>query len=225
MEATLQGSFAIYLTITEVKNAWTVHYALKNKAFQWVYDALNHVCTVLPLPVRIFHSDNGSEFINNALLAWCKQKGIILTRSRGGKKNDNCFVEQRNGATVRKHIGHLRYSGDKGVAALQAVYTHYDNLFNFFYNGRKLVSRERIGSKIKKTYDKPQTPFERASFSDNTPEEIKQNLKKIKKRINLMAEMKKMQQALDKLPSFAEPVPEFVSRARGMKPLLFGSKG
>jgi len=59
----------------------------------------------------------------------------------------------------------------------------------------------------------------------NTPEEIKQNLRNLKKKLNLMTEMKKMQQALDKLPSFAEPVPEFVSRAGGMKPLLFGSKG
>ena len=155
----------------------------------------------------------------------CKQKGIILARSRSGKKNDNCFVEQKNGHTVRKQIGYLRHSGDKGIAALQAVYTHYDNLFNYFYAGRKLFSKERAGSKVKKIYDKPQTPFERTISSANTPEEIKKNLKATKKKINLMTEMKKMQIALDKLPSFAEPVPEFVSRARGMKPLLFGSKG
>ncbi|MCL2762178.1 MAG: transposase family protein [Treponema sp.] len=127
-----RGILLYTLTITEVKNAWTAHYALKNKAFQWVYNALDHVCVVLAVPVRILHSDNGGEFINRTLMTWCKQKGIALTRSRGGKKNSNCFVEQRNGATVRKHIGHLRYSGDKGVAALQTVYTHYDNLFNFF---------------------------------------------------------------------------------------------
>jgi len=219
------GEFCYTLTITEVKNGWTVHYALKNKAFQWVYDALNHACSVLPLPVRILHSDNGGEFINNALMIWCKQKGIALTRSRGGKKNDNCFVEQRNGATVRKSIGYLRYSGNKGVAALQAVYIHYDNLFNFFYTGRKLVSKERTGSKVKRIYDKAQTPFDRAISSNNVPEKIKQNLRTLKKKLNLMAEMKKMQQALDNLPSFAEPVPEFVSRASGMKPLLFGSYG
>ena len=219
------GEFCYTLTITEVKNGWTVHYALKNKAFQWVYDALNHACSVLPLPVRILHSDNGSEFINRALMIWCKQKGIALTRSRSSKKNDNCFVEQRNGATVRKHIGYLRYCGDKGVAALQAVYTHYDNLFNFFYTGRKLITRERIGSKIRKTYDRAKTPFERAVSSVNTPDDIILKLKKLKKGMNLMTEMKKMQQALDKLPSFAEPVPEFVSRAKDMKPLLFGSLG
>jgi len=179
---------------------------------------------VLPLPVRIFHSDNGSEFINHALMLWCKQKGILLTRSRSNKKNDNCFVEQKNGHTVRRQIGYMRHSGDKGVAALQAVYIHYDNLFNFFYKGRKVVSKERVKAKTKKTYDKPQTPFERAIASDNTPEEIKRKLKAKKKRISLMTEMKKMQIALDRLPSFADPVPELVSRPN-MKPLRFGSYG
>jgi len=218
------GEFCYTLTITEVKNAWTVHYVLKNKAFTWVYQALNAACSQLPLPVRILHSDNGSEFINHALVLWCKQQGITLTRSRGSKKNDNCFVEQKNGATVRKQIGYLRYSGDKGVTALQSVYTHYDRLFNFFYTGRKLLSKERIGGKLKRTYDKPQTPFDRAMFSANTPEEIKRHLKSMKKRINLMTEMKKMQEALDKLPASAEPVPEFFYKP-GMKPLRFGSNG
>ena len=218
------GEFCYTFTITEVKSQWTVHYALKNKANTWVYQALNNACSVLPLPVRILHSDNGSEFINHALLLWCKQKGILLTRSRGSKKNDNCFVEQKNGATVRKQIGYMRHSGDKGVVALQAVYTHYDMLFNFFYTGRKLVSKERIGAKIRKVYDKPQTPFERAIISDNTPEKIKLKLKALKKRISLMTEMKKMQSALDKLPSFADPVPELVSNSN-RKHLRLGSYG
>jgi len=141
----------------------------------------------LPLPVRILHSDNGSEFINHALMAWCQQQGIALTRSRSSKKNDNCFVEQRNGATVRKQIGYLRYCGDKGVAALRDVYSHYDNLFNFFYPGRKLVSKERVGAKNKKNYDLPQSPFERAMASSDTPEEIKQHLTSLKKRLSLMS--------------------------------------
>jgi len=212
------------LTVTEIKNQWTVHCALKNKAFTWVYQALENACAVLPLPVRIFHSDNGSEFINHALMLWCKQKGILLARSRSGKKNDNCFVEQKNGHTVRKQIGYMRHSGDKGVAALQAVYTHYDNLFNFFYTGRKLVSKERVKAKTKKTYDKPQTPFERAVASANTPDEIKRKLKAKKKRLSLMAEMKKMQIALDKLPSFADPVPALVSFPN-RKHLRLGSHG
>jgi len=216
------GEFCYTLTITEVNTPWTVHYALKNKAFKWVYEALNHAVSVLPLPVLILHPDNGSEFINYALVAWCREKGITLTRSRGNKKNDNCFVEQKNWASVRKIVGYLRFSGDKGVQALQDVYTHYDRLLNFFYPCQKLISKERVGSKVKKTYDKPSSPFDRAIASFDFDIKIKKGLVLKKKQINLMAEMQRMQKAIDKLTALAEPVPMFVPKG-GMKPLRFGS--
>jgi hypothetical protein len=74
------GEFCYTLTITEIRSAWTIHYALKNKAFTWVHQALDDAYSQLPIPVRILHSDNGSEFINRAILLWCEQKGITLTR-------------------------------------------------------------------------------------------------------------------------------------------------
>jgi hypothetical protein len=216
------GQFCYTLTITEVHTPWTVHYALKNKAFKWVYEALDHAVSVLPLPVRILHPDNGSEFINSALLAWCKEKSITLTRSRGSKKNDNCFVEQKNWASVRKIVGYARFTDDKGVRALQEVYNHYDILLNFFYPCQKLLSKERIGSKVKKTYDKPSPPFDRAIASVEFSKDLKKNLVSQKKQINLITEMELMQKAIDRLLAIAEPVPVFVPKG-GMKPLRFGS--
>jgi len=216
------GEFCYTLTITEVNIPWTVHYALKNKAFKWVYEALNYAISVLPIPVLILHPDNGSEFINAAMLAWCNEKGITLTRSRSNKKNDNCFVEQKNWASVRKIVGYSRLSGDAGVAGLQDVYTHYDKLLNFFYPCQKLLSKVRVGSKVKKTYDKPSSPFDRAIASSDFTQEIKDNLVNQKKQIDLMFEMEQMQRAIDRLPSLAEPVPVFVPKG-GMKPLRFGS--
>jgi transposase InsO family protein len=174
------GEVCYTLTITEVKNLWTVHYALKNKAFSWVYRALNDACSQLPLPVSILHSDNGSEFINNAMLTWCNKQGISLTRSRGSKKNDNCFVEQKNGATVRKTVGYLRYSGDRGVAALQAFYPNYDRLYNFYYPGRKLVRKEWVGSKTRKTYDEAWKPYDCVVLCGDIPQEIKARLKALR---------------------------------------------
>jgi hypothetical protein len=216
------GEFCYTLTITEVNTPWTAHYALKNKAFKWVYEALDHAISVLPLPVLILHPDNGSEFINNALLAWCKEKGITLTRSRNSKKNDNCFVEQKNWASVRKIVGYARFCDDNGVSALNDVYSHYDKLLNYFYSCQKLISKERIGSKVKKTYDKPCPPFDRVLASSDFTEEIKNRLIFQKKQINLIFEMEQMQKAIDRLSSIAEPVPVFVPKG-GMKPLRFGS--
>jgi hypothetical protein len=174
--------------------------------------------------VRILHSDNGSEFINNALAAWCKQRGIALTRSRGSRKNDNCFVEQKNGASVRKIVGYARFCGDTGVAALQAVYTRYDRLLNYYYLCQKLVKKERAGGKVRKTYDKPMSPYDRVITDPDAPEALKLCLRSLREKISLMITMKHMQQAIDKLPSLAEPVPVFVVK-QGMKPLLFGSLG
>jgi hypothetical protein len=216
------GEFCYTLTITEVNTPWTVHYALRNKAFKWVSQALNHAVSALPLPVLILHSDNGSEFINNALLAWCKEKRITFARSRGSKKNDHCFVEQKNWASVRKIVGYARFSGDAGTQALQDIYTHYDRLLNFFYPCQKLLSKERVGSTVKKTYDKPGSPFDRAIASPDYTAEIKKALVAQKKQINLISEMEKMQKAIDRLYALAEPVPVFVSKG-GFKPLLFGS--
>ena len=108
-----EGEFCYTLTVTELATCGTAHYALKNKAFTWVFQALNTARSLLPLPVRILHSDNGSEFINHALTRWCQQQSIELTRSRSDKKNDNCWVEQKNYASVRKIVGYGRYSGEK----------------------------------------------------------------------------------------------------------------
>jgi hypothetical protein len=216
------GEFCYTLTITEVSTPWTVHYALKNKAFKWVHEALKHAVTVLPFPIRILHPDNGSEFINHALLLWCKENKIMLTRSRGNRKNDNCFVEQKNGASVRNVVGYARYCDDSGVAALQAVYDHYDKLLNFFYPCQKLLSKERIGSKVKKVYDKPCSPFDRALASNSFSEDLKKLLITQKNDIDLLYEMEQMNIALDNLDTFAQPVPAFVSKG-GMKPLRFGS--
>jgi len=218
------GEFCYTLTITEITRCWTIHCVLRNKAFKWVFQALDYALSILPLPIRILHSDNGGEFINHALKLWGEQKGIELARSRNGKKNDNCWVEQKNYASVRKIVGYSRYSGEKGVTALEAVYSAYDNLLNYFYPTQKLLSKQRLGSKVKKVYDKPATPFDRALASPDLPKKIKVNLIARKETIDLMAQMEAMQRSIDSLPQFADPVPAFIPK-RGLKPLLFGSYG
>jgi hypothetical protein len=147
-----------------------------------------------------------------------------LTRSRSNRNNDHWFVEQKNYASVRKTVGYGRLSGEKGVAALQSVYSAYDNLLNYFYPCQKLISKKREGSNVKKTYDKPQTPFDRAVSDGGLPQPLKGFLAARKAGIDLMSEMAVMNRAIDKLPALADPVPEFVGK-RALKPLRFGSYG
>ena len=117
-----------------------------------------------------------SEFINNATEIWCKDNGIPFTRSRDHKKNDNCFVEQKNGAVVREYVGYDRLEGSQEQALLAAIYQPLVPLLNFFMPTQKLESKARIGSKEIKAYDDPASPFQRLLKSKEVPQEIKDSL-------------------------------------------------
>ena len=108
-----------------------------------------------------WHSDNGSEFINHCLLGWCQRRQIRFTRGRPYRKNDQAWVEQRNGLLVRRLIGYDRYSSRAACATLQRVYTVLRLQHNFFRPVRKLLSKHRVGSKVVKRYDAARTPYQR----------------------------------------------------------------
>jgi hypothetical protein len=116
----------------------------------------------LPFALRAWHSDNGSEFINTHLVTWCRAEGIRFTRGRPYRKNDQAWVEQRNGLAVRRLVGYDRYSSRAAFAVLQRLYALLRLQLNFFRPVRKLLSKRRVGSKVVKRYDAPQTPYQRA---------------------------------------------------------------
>lgn len=100
------GEFCFTLTVTDICTGWTVNRSVRNKAAKWVFEALEHVIAVFPFPVIGIDSDNGSEFINDHLLAYCTDNKITFTRSRPGNKNDGAHVEQKNWARVRELVGY-----------------------------------------------------------------------------------------------------------------------
>jgi hypothetical protein len=119
----------------------------------------------LPFPLRGIDSDNGSEFINDHLLAFCQQRpagqAVQFTRSRPYKKDDNAHVEQKNWTHVRKLVGWERYDTPAALAALNALYADLRLFQNLFQPSMKLVRKVRVGSRLIRRYDRPQTPFER----------------------------------------------------------------
>jgi hypothetical protein len=170
------GQYLHTLTVTDVASGWIELRSLLNNAHKWTFEALADIKSTLPLPILEFHSDNGSEFINNATEAWCKNQGLKFTRSRDHKKNDNCFVEQKNGAVVREYIGYDRLEGLEELALLSAVYRPLVPLLNFFMPTQKLKSKTRIGSKEIKVYDEPRSPFQRLIESSQLHQDIKNSL-------------------------------------------------
>lgn len=171
------GEFVSTLDVTDICTGWTETRAVINKAQKHVFDALIKIENNLPFNYRGIDSDNGSEFINHELYRYCKDNNICFTRGRPNKSNDNCYVEQKNWSVIRRNIGYSRFEGQ---AAVDALNSYYDNLrlyTNFFLPQTKLISKERIGAKIKKKYETPKTPYQRILEDGNIGDETKKELR------------------------------------------------
>jgi transposase InsO family protein len=155
------GRYCATLVAVDVATSWTELQALWDLHHQRVTGAIQHVHTRLPFRLREWHSDNGSEFINAALLGWCRRHEIRFTRGRPYRKNDQAWVEQRNGLLVRRLVGYDRFSSRAAWAVLQRLYDRLRLQHNFFRPVRKLLSKRRLGSKVLKRYDAAQTPYQR----------------------------------------------------------------
>ena len=155
------GDFAYTLTLTDVSIGWVENVAIKNRSQIAVTETLNRIISRMPFPLLGIDCDNGSEFINYHLARYCQDRKITFTRCRPYRKNDQCYVEQKNGHVVRRLVGYARYEGDAAVAILNRIYSSHRMFVNFFQPCRKLKSKVRTGAKVKKDYDLAQTPYAR----------------------------------------------------------------
>ena len=174
----LKGDFLYSLDVTDIHTGWTETIAIKNKAQIWTIEALKEITKSFPFSIKGIDSDNGSEFINAHLLSYCEKEHITFTRSRPYRKNDNCFIEQKNYSVVRRALGYLRYDTDEELEVINKLYEVLRVYTNFFLPSQKLILKTREGSKVTKKYDKPKTPYLRVIESDKVEEKTKQQLKK-----------------------------------------------
>ena len=153
------GSFVHTLTLTDVASGWTECVALVVRDGALVAAALEQLRTTMPFPLRGFDTDNGGEFMNETVAAYCHAHGIPCTRSRPYHKNDQAWVEQKNGSVVRRLVGYRRLEGLAAAAALSRLYAASRLFVNFFQPSFKLASKTRLGAKVRKTYHAPETPY------------------------------------------------------------------
>ncbi len=181
----LSGDFIWSITYTDVFSGWTSNRAVWNKGSQAIIDKTKEVFNLLPFDVLSISVDNGSEFLNWALLDMLGKKKIDLYRSRPYKKNDNCRVEQKNWTHVRSLFGYDRFDSTHLVFMINNIYINYWNPYqNFFIPTIKLIQKTRIGAKIIKKYDSPQTPYKRILGNDKVPIAAKEKLQAVFKRLN-----------------------------------------
>ena len=197
---TIRGAdHAWTLCFTDVKTCWTECVVTRNKAQVHVFKAVCRARQRLPFPLLGVDSDTGGEFINDLLHRYCLQEKITFTRGRAGKKNDSAFVEQKNWSVVRRAVGYYRYDTPQQWDLLDRLYAVMHFYVNFFLPVTKLKEKVRIGSKVKKTYQDPQTPYARALACPEVSEEEKAQLRETYEMLNLVDLRRQIDQLRDQL--------------------------
>jgi hypothetical protein len=199
-----RGDHAWTLTFTDIKTGWTECVAVRNKAQKHVFAAIKRVRERLPFPLLGVDSDNGSEFINDELYRYCKRERITFTRSRVGRKNDGAHVEQKNWSIVRRTVGYRRYDTSHQLHLLNRLYSVLRLYVNFFLSVMKLAKKERHGSKVKKTYDDPQTPFARVLASPDVSDENKNALRTAYQELDVVQLRQQIDDLIEQLWSQSE---------------------
>jgi hypothetical protein len=157
----MSGSYIHTLVATDVSSGWTEFIPLLAREQSLVVEGLEMLQRQIPFPVLGIDSDNDKAFINDTLLMFCKENHIEFTRCRAYHKNDQAWVEQKNGAVIRRMVGYERFAGVIACQALAHLYHAVRLYVNYFQPSFKLSNKMREGAKVKRTYDRPATPCER----------------------------------------------------------------
>jgi len=155
------GSHVHSLVLTDIASGWTEACALVVREQTLITVKADEVRARLPFAMLGLDVDNDSAFINETVVNFCKDRTIELTRSRAYKKNDQAWIEQKNGSVVRRLVGYGRLEGEKAAAVLDELHRQARLYVNFFLPCFKLKSKTRVGAKVSKKYEPPATPYER----------------------------------------------------------------
>lgn len=198
------GEFLHSLNLTDIHTAWVETRAVMGKGQARVGEALEEMRLALPFALKGIDSDNGSEFINAHLYRYCRAREIQFTRGRPYKKDDNAHVEQKNWTHVRKLLGYVRYDTPEALDAMNALYRHELRLFqNLFLPSVKLLKKVRVGSRVRRVYDRPQTPLERVLASPGADPVKVAQLHTLRDRLDPFQLAQAIEQKLERLYTLA----------------------
>ena len=193
------GSFVQTLTVTDIATGWTECAPLLYREQTLLREVLGEVRRRLPFELLGFDTDNDSVFVNETVRDYCRDSGVVFTRCRPWRKNDQAFVEQKNGAIVRRIVGYRRLEGLEAAAALSRLYTTTRLFVNFFQPSFKLASKRRDGARVSKRYHAPATPCQRLLADPRTAPEVCERVAELAARldpIRLLRQMRVRQQII-----------------------------
>jgi uncharacterized protein YoaH (UPF0181 family) len=187
------------LVQTDVSSGWTEAVPLLAREQSLVVEGLLVLAQQFPIPILGINSDNDSAFINDTLIAYCHEQQIEFTRSRPYQSNDQAWIEQKNGAVIRRMVGRERFSGVVAGQTLAKLYQFARLYVNYFQPSVKLLSKHRDGAKVKRTFRPPQTPCDRLLEDPRVPEDTKSRLSQRKAQLDpveLLCRIRDCQSAL-----------------------------
>ncbi len=193
------GSFIQTLTMVDVATGWTECMPLVTRESGLVVRAMERAQRLFPWLVLGADFDNDSAFMNDVVVPWCREQKIEVTRSRAYKKNDQAFVEQKNGAVVRRLVGYGRFEGVETARVLVRLYAASRLHTNFFQPSFKLKDKRREGAKVTKHYHAPATPYARALAHPKLNKAVKTRLRELYRTLDpvaLLAEIRAAQTEL-----------------------------
>jgi hypothetical protein len=196
------GSYVHSLVLTDIASGWTEAIAMVVREQTLITESVSEVRTKLPFVVRGLDVDNDSAFINDTLVGYCQDHKIELTRCRAYKKNDQAWIEQKNGAVIRRMVGYGRLEGAAAAAAVNKMYKSVRLFVNFFQPSFKLLSKTREGAKVIKKYHPPATPCERLLDREDVSAECKEQLRQTLAALDpvqLLSEIREAQRVIAQL--------------------------
>ena len=173
----VSGAFIHSLVATDISSGWTEAVPLLAREQSLVVEGLEAISGVFPVQVRGIDSDNDSVFINETLVGYCEENEIEFTRSRAYRKNDQAWIEQKNGSVIRRFVGHERHSGAVAGQTMAHLYGAVRLYVNYFQPSFQLLAKSRKGGSVTKRYSKPATPCDRLLGRDDVGEDTKRRLR------------------------------------------------
>jgi transposase InsO family protein len=139
---------------------WEIAAAVPRISEAYLEPVLAAVLAQFPFVIHGFHSDNGSEFINQTVARLLNKLMIQQTRSRPRHSNDNGLAETKNGAIIRKHMGY-GYIHSAHADRIQQFYSAHLNPYLNYHRpcAQADVELDTKGRK-RRRYRRYQTPLE-----------------------------------------------------------------
>jgi len=157
---TENGKGVFHINAVDEVTQWEIAASVERISETYLEPVLVTILTQFPFVIHGFHSDNGSEFINQTVAKLLNKLMIEQTKSRPRHSNDNGLAETKNGAIIRKHMGW----GHIPAAHAQRIQQFYSAYLNPYLNYHRPCAQADVEVDAKgrkrRRYRRYQTPLE-----------------------------------------------------------------